>query len=321
MKNWVIAVAIVVILAVGAGCWFYITNKHQREIEAQGLIYDDLVKEIDNLHKDFGNLLISSSSKDILTREASKVCQIAEDTRDEITKLKSRVQVIGATLALQDAVEKSDKYIGGFPDFIHGRLTKDRLVERAEVMLECLDNSRISLNKISSIDKSDTGAAIDRVVLLVNNLKRANKPSAAQLTEQPVYVVSSPYWANPLYAGYRENIRDIVASYSAGRRILSRVLANYDRGRLTDQDRADWLNELNRRRVLISELDAIERNIPPGSIYQEHHRLLTNMLKDATEAMERFAAYESPSSRRYLSAISNRNTALMNRLKNFYGIR
>lgn len=300
------------------------TSNYQQEMKRQVLIYADLARLLDEFHEKMRDLTISSPNKDLLTEQASKAHRIAEDTSEKITELKARALIVkGNTLALQNAVEKSAKYVRSYPDYIHRSISKERLIERAEVMLEHLDACRTLLNQAGSIDKSDTGTAIDRLTLLVENLKKANKGLTSGLTSagKTVIVISSPYWTNPTYSDYQENIRQIVASYSSGRSVLARVLFHYDRGIISGQDRSDWAIELGRRRSLLGQLNNLKGEIPSGSIYREHHQLLQSMLIAAVGGMEQFASHESSSSRYDLSAISRHNSTIMNRLKAFYGIR
>lgn len=314
--NLVVAIIVISIFSL-VGVFCYVNYNYKKQIEAQVLIYADLAKIINEFHEKINDLTVSSTNKDVLTNQASKICRIAEDESKKVIDLKYRILTMkGNTIALLDAAEKSQKYISSFPDYIHGSVAKDHLIDRAGVMLDYLEACRAFLNQPGTVDEADTGAAIDRVVLLIDNLKKANKVTTIKRVYSP-----SAYWSNPSYAYYQEQIRQIVASYSAGRRLLSEVLSHYDRGVITNRDWSRWVAELERRKGLLRQLDNIEPSIPPGSIYREHHQLLRSMLIEAIGAMEQFATNENASSRRYLSIISSKNTNIMNRLKAFYGLR
>ena len=112
-----------------------------------------------------------------------------------------------------------------------------------------------------------------------------------------------------------------MAEYSNGRKNLSRVLSHYDQGILNSNDRNQWNIELNKRRELLNRINSLSGQIPPYSIYKEHHSLLQQMLSNAIDAMENFANNENSSNRSYISSVSSKNSAIMNRLKRFYGVR
>ena len=313
---------VIILIAIG----FIITNLtiKQNQKEKQIYIYKNLITQIDSFHTEIKTLSPSVSEKDQLQEELRKMKTYAQGTKDKVKYLSMEASNANS-LALNESIEKTNKYLSGFEQLANLSITQDALKAKSDSMLKTLENFRLTAQVYGSPDEGDTTEAIDRAFKLSNSFDKARKSirlagDTPKINNDRVIVVGN-YWTNPEYSDYRQQIFQIVAEYSNGRKSLSRVLLHYDKGILNDNDRSQWSTELNKRRDLLNRINSLSDQIPPYSIYKEHHNLLQQMLSYAIEAMENFANNENSSNRRYLSYISSKNTTIMNRLKRFYGIR
>ncbi|KKP88342.1 MAG: hypothetical protein UR93_C0016G0007 [Berkelbacteria bacterium GW2011_GWA2_35_9] len=314
--------SVIILVAVG----FFSTNLviKQNQKEKQIYIYKNLITLIDSFHTEIKTLSPSVNGKDQLQEELRKMKTYAQGTKDRVKYLSMEASNVNS-LALNESIEKTDKYLSGFEQLANLSITRDALSAKSDSMLKMLEHFRLTAQVYGSPDEGDTTEAIDRAFKLSTNFDKARKSihlaeNSPKISNDRVIVVGN-YWTNPEYSDYRQQIFQIVAEYSNGRKNLSRVLSHYDKGILNDNDRSQWSTELNKRRNLLNRINSLSDQIPPYSIYKDHHNLLQQMLSNAVEAMENFANNENSSTRRYLSFVSSKNTAIMNRLKRFYGIR
>ena len=311
----VIVIALAAAVVIG-GVFVYRNTLKSHQVAGRAQIHSVLVEHLDDFHRNIRTLSASATGSEA-QEELRKMKEYAGFARDKIHSLDVKTSSLNGfeVVPLREAIAKVDKYLAGYEDLANLSISQESLKAKAEAALESLEEFRRASNLFGSPDKGDIAEAISRGTKLAKNLSKGPQ------LKRPTVIVASPYWSNPVYAGYHEAIQGIVASYSAGRKTLSRVLTHYDAGVFSDRDITDWQRELNRRRELLRQLDNIAGMMPPGSIYERHHTLLRSMLESAIEAMERFANSQNVATRKYLSAVSRSNTAIMNQLKRFYGIR
>lgn len=312
----------IVFIAIG----FIATNQviKQKQTTKQINIYKNLITIIDTFHTEIKTLSPSVTGKTQLQEELRKMKIFAQGSREKIRHLAVEGNSAGS-LPLIEMIEKTDKYISEFEQLANLSTTSETLKARSETMLLALKEFKSNTETFGSPDKGDTTETIDRATKLSRKFDSSRKSvglsSGSIKSPSERVIVVGNYWSNPEYSDYRQQIFQIVAEYSSGRTNLTRVLSHYDKQMFSDIDRAQWNIELNKRRVLLSRINSLSSQIPPYSIYKEHHSLLKQMLENAIGAMENFANNENSSNRIYLSQISSRNSAIMNRLKRFYGIR
>lgn len=324
--------ALVLLLVVGCvGVVFYVSGAKQKQ--QQVAIYHTLQDVIGDFHGDMKTLNASVESREELQDQVRIMKERSDSSREKLRQLEARVHALKVSpnaLYLQEAVEKTDKYLGSFEELSHLAVTIEKVSASSEAMLTNLNNYRTEAAVFGSVDEGDTQAAIDKANKLVTNFKKSlnAKPAQAALVAMPAPVTVTRVvvesdgsgevdWSP--YTAYKSQIRSIVARYSNGRKTLAEIVEAYDdNGALSTSQSSSWFNQLSLRRGLIAELNGMD--IPPTNMMRQHHQKLLNMLVDACDSMEWFGKTPNSTTRDNLHNVSDRNGTIMNGLKDFYGI-
>lgn len=310
-----------------AGVSYFITQAltRQKAAEQQAKVYSDLVGLIDGFHGKVRTLKASDLSRGRYEDELHNLKIAAENSAERLKYLAHATKGItnANTLLLDEAIEKADKYLLSFSKIANLETESETIKARSNDMLVCLERFRSNANLYGSPSSGDTTEAIGRVAALVRNYDKSCRTSkkAEKINLEEGGAGPDPIWSSPQYVDYHSQIASIVAAYAFGRRRLAAVLRDYDSGRFSDSDRSAWNEERENRNQLLTRINSLQGSMPPGTIYAEHHRLLQQMLVDAINAMTTFGNSTTQQNRQALSAVSQRNNAIMNRLKRFYGIR
>lgn len=318
--NWRIVIAAFIVFLCISGFAAYINTAGK--IRQQSQIANRLVEVINDFHDDIAQIPASSTDKEALSEKLQTVKTVCEQSRKKVSNLSSQAIALGpSAYQLQNALAKSENYFIRYGELAAQKIDAKVATASAEEMISNLGSIKDTARIVDCPDSSDTTDALNVCCKLVSNFQKASHPIAVSGSGRAAPDSNNRYWSNPSYGNYHNAIRDVVAEYNRGRAILNRVLDHYDRGILTTSDRTNWGNELVRRRYLIERLQRIYGNIPPGSIYEEHHYKLRQMLVDAVEVMEDFQEHESSYNRSRITSVSRRNSSILSTIKHFYGIR
>lgn len=214
-------------------------------------------------------------------------------------------------------IERSQTYILQCGNYAQKR-DKSSLSQKAQTMIE---GQKAADKILGTMDATDLGKTTDvttKITGLLTALKKASVPPPPPT--RIVYVRGD--WSNPSYSDYQQEIANIVDEYNKGRKNLQLVFTHYKSGVYspTDQRELNWA--IDQRKQLLARLEVIKRDIPPGSIYDEHQSMLESMLSSAIVILTRFSNNPSGGNYQQVSAMSDSNTEAMNkRLKPFYGLR
>ncbi|TSC92464.1 MAG: hypothetical protein CEN91_438 [Candidatus Berkelbacteria bacterium Licking1014_85] len=232
---------------------------------------------------------------------------------------------------LKDVISKTQEYFSAFVKLVGQNyqikdveVKRDSLIELMKRFSAKQPYYLTAFDKSNLVDGEAKVFALAKKVAKMQAENRKPKSLFANSSNQPQIVFvgnAGQYWSNPNYRDYYTEMREIVANYVSGRRNLSVVLSHYDSGRISENDRAAWQNELNRRRNLLTQIQSLEAQCPQGSIYRDHQQELKDMIGSAIDGMETFANNECSTTRRNFSLISQRNTIRLKRIKAFYGVR
>lgn len=326
MKNskiWVVVAIAFVVMVLLAGAVFT-TMSAGKQKQAQNGLYLQLVSAVEDFHGSIRELSPSVEGKKALQNQVSTMKDTAETARNKIHELDvTAVSLSGSTNAFRAAVDKTDKYLVGFTLLANQRIQKESLQIKAKAMVDAMKVVAQAVESTKTLDEGDINEAIDRGISITVANAKASKP--APVTTTTVVVTGTPYyrqyWSNPSYGGYYREIQRIVAQYSAGRSALNSCLTHYDNNTFSSYDRSVWSREVDRRQQLLNDLNAIYGEIPQGSVYDSHHRMLLGMISSALSAMRSFANSPNSYNRSELSRVSANNTRTMLTLKRFYGIR
>ena len=321
-KRW-IATGISVFLAMAIfTVGFGLSYMKQTDIRnKQARLYADLARTIEDLHSDI-KVLNASVGYDGLQDQLRQAKENAKSASEKLRRIESEAQKLTDTnsLALQEAMEKADKYFIGIQTYTNLAIDTPTLNAKADSMLKEIDKFRRQANVYGSPDEGDTKEVIGKLDKIATNFKQGKQAKKVAIATVPTNYAS--YWANPIYTDYHTAIRNIVARYASGRKVLATVLGHYDKNCYSGNDQRNWSGQLEFRRELLAELDNLEPQIPTvGSIYRQHHDLLHSMISNACISMENFQNISSSVNRREISIVSNTNNRIMARLKAFYGIR
>lgn len=315
-----VVVAIVVLLLAFFVCRYYLANKDRTENKE---VFLAAILSVEKFHNDLKDIRLGLKSKDAQEIELGMMKRKSDDAKEALQDLKVKSYSRQGQLAnaVNEVIEKSERYIVGFSDYASQKISKEALIDKGEDMIASISTAKILLGVPGSPGSGDVTDAIDRSTKLVGMYQKTTTAVLAKADPGLAITEGSDYWADSEYSDYRNRIIGIIADYNQGRKMLGRVMNNYDQGMLTNQDRASWSDELNRRRSLLRELDDVWYSIPKGTVYASHHRLVSQMLRNAISAMENFQNCENSYSRDKLHRISDENNAIMAKLRAFYGIR
>lgn len=322
-RNSVIAV-IVLVIAIAFGAYFVtksnLANKERAQLSAA---FSEMIGIVEDFHAQIKtNLSPSVAGKPALQKELSRMKDFSEQSCKKLGKLEAKIFAVNSkeANATKETIEKSEKYIASYAEWATLRVNKEDLRAAADSMLRSIDLVKDKLNVYGSPDEGDVSKAINNADKLVSNFQKAGNASSS-IKGRPGTVPVNDYWANVAYSSYYRSMKSILADYDKGRKVLNTVIDHYDRGVLTSFDQKNWCSELERRKDLRHRLSDIRLDIPPGSIYETHHRYVDEMLLGAIVAMEEFADSENSYTRRKLHDLSVENTAIMKKIKPFYGLR
>ncbi len=335
-----LSILLLLVIAIGAG-WIPTKNNDSSQTSAattpavpqvtSAAVFTDLINTIEDFHGQLRTLTPSATGKANLQEEMRKLKEMAQTCQKKIDRLAQSSYTLTDENGQQliEVIKKVDKYIEGFSSIANLSITVEALRAKADEMLKRTDEFRVASGLSGSPDSGDTTEIIDRIDKLVENFESARQaPTTSMIASSGSHGSGSSssnssggggrYWSDPAYHPYRNAIRSAVGRYSDDRSTLAEVLRRYDNGNFNSNDLNRWNQQLNLRYGLISELQGMA--LPPGSIYQQHHNELINMLSSACASMEAFSNNPNSSTRANISNISTENTRVMNRLKSFYGI-
>ena len=322
MKLWIKIVLCFLVVAIATTATYVVySNKQKATLEG---VYKNLVVVIDDFNSKIAGLSPSRSGKEALEAELAKMKDIAIDSDSQLNGLYAEAYSIKTqeSMQLQQAINLTRAYFKSFSSISNQKITADDLKAGSNDLVNQLKICKDELDCIDIPASQDMNISNGRASQLVLNFNKSLK----QETPQVVRVIASDYpsngyWVDTRYNNYRERILSIVARYSEGRKILGHVMDDIDRGRSDSNDVAAWKNELDKRCQLLNELDDLKSSIPPGSIYAEHHQMLTDMLKTAIPILQNYGQSQTIENRQAVHNMSADNTRTMNQLKAFYGVK
>lgn len=324
MKNKVSVVGIAVIVIAVFACvsYFFFMGKGPSQETISTM--NEVISLVDDFQKSVIKIDYKNKTKEEIDGKLKELKEIAQDSLQGLDRLDGKIQDSGDVYALpvKESIMKSRKYIENFVTLVEkGNIIKADHISMGNVMCNQISSATLALRIVGSPDQGDVSQTLSTAYGMVEAAEKRNKIASIKNAVH-IQPVSNSYWSNPDYRPYYDEIRSIIADYSDGRKILNRVITDYDRGMLSQRDVEDWSKELQRRRALIERLDSVRLQIPSDTIYKEHHTVLYNMISDAISVMEDFGNCQNSGTRGALGRLSKRNSEIMDRtLKPFYGIR
>jgi len=332
-KSNVVILTVVFLTCIAGGIYATIYHQGKQRRDREVAVYRQLNEVLNNFHVGVKALSPSVEGKKALQDELRKLNILADAGKDNLRRIEAEVHSLPQTptvLLLQEAAEKADKYLQGYKDLSHLSVTADSVTQRAETMIDYLNNYRVQAELFGSADQGDTTESIQRIDLVCKSFKKELDRKSIPLQGSgsgsggPSVVVVRDSGSGGIdwspYSGYRNSIRSIVSRYSDGRSELYSILTAFDRtGTLTSDQFQRWSGQLMLRRNLISELSMLDT--PPGSEFRNQQNALLGMLEAACDSMEMFQNDPNGSTRKNISRVSDNNSEIMHRIERFYGLR
>lgn len=325
MKNtkwgYPVVLVLVVILAVFFASRTKMVNEERTKLTG---IYVQSMEAVDGFHKDMEtNLTFSSSSREVLSGQLTRLFNMSENVSDDLEKLRSQAQSLSSSNAniVIETIDSATEYIKGYGKFVHNSIKKNNLLDLGGSMLENIRVVQERLDVLSAPSKGNVSTAVDLAdKLIINHQKLSTSKTVIVYTER--MASSYPTWVDTsAQRGAFDRVRQIAQEISQSRRYLgSKAGINWSNGksgnwgyfempRIQDIFRAVLREKIRQRQ----EIEAIENIEGMDDLSYVVKSMLDNSINGFNSMIGR-ADYGA------FSIYNQKNNALADTLKRRYGI-